>query len=68
MEKKAEHGGWQEMLHGLFQKKNWLFFVGLAGICLIFLSDILPAQKQPRQRSEAGRVPRARRGRAHSRL
>ena len=41
MEKKAEHGGWQEMLHGLFQKKNWLFFVGLAGICLIFLSDIL---------------------------
>ena len=25
MEKKAEHGGWQEMLHGLFQKKNWLF-------------------------------------------
>ena len=39
MEKKAEHGGWQEMLHGLFQKKNWLFFVGLAGICLIFLSD-----------------------------
>lgn len=30
MEKKAEHGGWQEMLHGLFQKKNWLFFVGLA--------------------------------------
>ena len=38
MEKKAEHGGWQEMLHGLFQKKNWLFFVGL---CLIFLSDIL---------------------------
>ena len=55
MEKKAEHGGWQEMLHGLFQKKNWLFFVGLAGICLIFCS-------------EAGRVPRARRGRAHSRL
>ena len=41
MEKKAEHGVWQEMLHGLFQKKNWLFFVGLAGICLIFLSDIL---------------------------
>lgn len=41
MEKKAEHGGWQEMLHGLFQKKNWLFFVGLAGICLIFFTDIL---------------------------
>ena len=58
MEKKAEHGGWQEMLHGLFQKKNWLFFVGLAGICLIY----------PTFCSEAGRVPRARRGRAHSRL
>ena len=60
MEKKAEHGGWQEMLHGLFQKKNWLFFVGLAGICLIFF--------YPTFCSEAGRVPRARRGRAHSRL
>ena len=59
MEKKAEHGGWQEMLHGLFQKKNWLFFVGLAGICLIFLSDILFGGRE---------VPRARRGRAHSRL
>ena len=46
MEKKAEHGGWQEMLHGLFQKKNWLFFVGLAGICLIFLSDILFGGRQ----------------------
>ena len=34
--KKAEHGGWQEMLHGLFQKKIGFFFVGLAGICLIF--------------------------------
>lgn len=59
MEKKAEHGGWQEMLHGLFQKKNWLFFVGLAGICLIFYPTFC---------SEVGRVPRARRGRAHSRL
>mgnify|MGYP007121800430 CR=1 FL=1 len=59
MEKKAEHGGWQEMLHGLFQKKNWLFFVGLAGICLIFIRHSV---RRP------GRVPRARRGRAHSRL
>lgn len=41
MEKKADHKGWQELLRSLFQKKNWLFFVGLAGICLIFLSDIL---------------------------
>ena len=31
----------EDVFLGLFQKKNWLFFVGLAGICLIFLSDIL---------------------------
>ena len=60
MEKKAEHGGWQEMLHGLFQKKNWLFLCRARGD--------LPDFFYPTFCSEAGRVPRARRGRAHSRL
>ena len=41
-------------LRGLVQKKNALFFLGLAGILLIFLSDALFA---PRQNAEDAAAP-----------
>ena len=40
MERKRSMGAGKEMLHGLFRKIGFSL-LGLAGICLIFLSDIL---------------------------
>lgn len=56
MKERQKHTGADAaaVLRGLLQKKNALFFLGLAGILLIFLSDVLFA---PRPEADAAAQP-----------
>lgn len=66
MERDETERGRRLDLSGLLQKKNLIFWIGLAGICLIFLSDMLfgakpqesgaavPAQEAPQETGAAG--------------
>lgn len=56
MKERQKHTGADAaaVLRGLLQKKNALFFLGIAGILLIFLSDVLFA---PRPEADAAAQP-----------
>lgn len=56
MKERQKHTGADAaaVLRGLLQKKNALFFLGIAGILLIFLSDVLFA---PRPETDAAAQP-----------
>ena len=57
MEQKKRWEDWMTALRGILQKKNALFFLGLAGILLIFLSDALFAPKQDEDEPPPQAVP-----------